>query len=307
MREGFSYGGQAVIEGVMMRGRDSVAIAVRKSPNEVILHTEKLRNLAKRYKILRLPIIRGCLALVDSLVLGIRSLNFSASVVADQQGASLGAKELVLTSVLAVTLTVGLFIALPAFVIRNVQTYIQSNVLLNLSEGAIKISFFILYIVAISVLKDIQRVFQYHGAEHKTINCYEAGEELSVENARNHSTVHARCGTNFLLIVFFTSVFIFSFFGRPPLLQRILIHIAILPLVAGVSYELIKRAGSSKAGPLIRTIAKPGLWLQALTTRQPDDSQIEVAIKALRAVLDAERPDQRVVDLTSARRRLGRA
>ncbi|HHV44101.1 MAG TPA: DUF1385 domain-containing protein [Firmicutes bacterium] len=284
----FSYGGQAVIEGVMMRGRRTMAIAVRNNNRDIVLNEETLQPLADKYPFLGWPIIRGAVSLVETLVISIKALNYSASVIAEDEGEELGTKELVLTMAMALLLTVGIFIVLPAFLLRFVQSHITSNVLLNVVEGLIKITLFVSYIALISQMADIRRVFQYHGAEHKTINCYEQGEELTLNNVRKHSPIHARCGTNFILIVFFTSIFIFSFFGRPPFLIRVLTHLAILPLVAGLSYEVIKLAGKKNANPLVRAVAKPGLLLQKLTTREPDDDQIMVAIRSLEAVLNQE-------------------
>lgn len=284
----FSYGGQAVIEGVMMRGRRTMAIAVRNNNRDIVLNEETLQPLADKYPFLGWPIIRGAVSLVETLVISIKALNYSASVIAEDEGEELGTKELVLTMAMALLLTVGIFIVLPAFLLRFVQSHITSNVLLNVVEGLIKITLFVSYIALISQMADIRRVFQYHGAEHKTINCYEQGEELTLNNVRKHSPIHARCGTNFILIVFFTSIFIFSFFGRPPFLIRVLTHLAILPFVAGLSYEVIKLAGKKNANPLVRAVAKPGLLLQKLTTREPDDDQIMVAIRSLEAVLNQE-------------------
>lgn len=283
----FSYGGQAVIEGVMMRGQYSSAIAVRKMDQTISVREDTLKPWSDRFPILKKPIIRGAVSLIETMIMGIKSLNYSASEYGGEEE-QLTTKEIVLTMGFAVVLTVALFIVLPAFIIRFIQGMISSNILLNLTEGLIKITFFVLYIIGISWMEDIQRVFQYHGAEHKSINCYEAGKELTVENVAEHSRIHARCGTNFLLIVLFTSVFIFSFFGRPPFLQRILIHLAIMPLVAGVSYEIIRKAGQNDSHPVFKWIAKPGMLLQHFTTREPDHTQIEVAIKALNTVLDRD-------------------
>ena len=280
----FNYGGQAVIEGVMMRGQYSSAIAVRKMDQTISVLEQELKPWSDRFPVLKKPILRGAVALIETMIMGIKSLNYSAMEYGEEEE-QLTTKELILTMGFALVLTVALFIVLPAFLLRFVQSYISSNILLNLVEGLIKISFFVLYIAGISWMEDIKRVFAYHGAEHKTINCYEAGQELTVENVAKHSRVHARCGTNFLLIVLFTSVFVFSFFGRPPFLQRILIHLAIMPLVAGVSYELIRKAGQKDCHPIFRLLARPGMLLQGLTTKEPDHGQIEVAIRALEAVL----------------------
>lgn len=297
----FSYGGQAVIEGVMMRGRHHSAVAVRKMDQSITVLEENLKPWSDRFPLLKRPILRGAVALVESMVMGLRSLNYSASQFGEEEE-KLTTKELVLTMGFALILTVALFIVLPAFLLRVVQSRISSNLVVNLVEGVIKVSIFVIYILAISWMDDIKRVFAYHGAEHKAINCYEAGEELTPENVAGHSRVHARCGTNFLLIVLFTSVFVFSFFGRPPFIQRILIHLAIMPVVAGLSYELIRKAGQKDCHPVFKWAAKPGMLLQNLTTIEPDQSMIEVAIKALQTVLDkdASHPEtQKVIPFPS--------
>ncbi|NMB21149.1 MAG: DUF1385 domain-containing protein [Firmicutes bacterium] len=283
----FNYGGQAVIEGVMMRGQYHSAVAVRKTDQSITVLEQDLKPWSDRFPILKKPILRGAVALIESMVMGIGSLNYSASQFGEAEE-QLTTKELVLTMGFALVLTVALFIILPAFLLRFVQSHITSNVLVNLVEGLIKVSIFVIYILGISWMEDIKRVFAYHGAEHKTINCYEAGEELTVENVKKHSRVHARCGTNFILIVLFTSVFVFSFFGRPPFIQRILTHLAILPVVAGLSYELIRKAGQKDCHPIFKWVAKPGMLLQNLTTVEPDAKMIEVAIRALKTVLDKD-------------------
>lgn len=291
MGKRFSYGGQAVIEGVMMRGRQSLAIAVRRG-DDLVFHEEDLAPWALRYPVLGWPLVRGTVALLEAMVMGVKSLSFSASQFAEEEEEELTIKDMVLTIGFAFLLTVGLFIALPAYIIGFVQSAVTHNVVLNLIEGLIKTSFFVLYIIGISFMPDIRRVFEYHGAEHKTINCYEAGEPLTVENVAKYTTVHRRCGTNFMLIVLFTSVIVFSFFGRPPVVQRVLLHLVLLPVVAGISYELVRLAGRPNPPFWVEVIAAPGLLLQKLTTREPDAQQIEVAISALEAVL---RKDEAVV------------
>ena len=284
MGKRFSYGGQAVIEGVMMRGRQSLAIAVRRNDG-MVFHEEDLAPWAQRYPVLGWPLVRGTVALLEAMIMGVKSLSFSASQFAEEEEEELTTKDMVLTMGFALLLTVGLFIALPAYIIGLVQNSVHNNIALNLIEGLIKTSFFVLYILGISFMPDIRRVFEYHGAEHKTINCYEAGEPLLVDNVAKYTTVHRRCGTNFMLIVLFTSVFVFSFFGRPPIVQRILLHLALLPLVAGISYELVRLAGRPNPPFWVEIVAAPGLLLQKLTTREPDAEQIEVAIEALQVVL----------------------
>ncbi|NLJ81122.1 MAG: DUF1385 domain-containing protein [Firmicutes bacterium] len=280
----------------MMRGEYYSAIAVRKRDQTISVLEEKLHPWSDRFPLLKKPILRGAVVLIETMIMGIKSLSYSAGEFGEEEE-QLTTKEIVLTMGFALLLTVALFIVLPAYIIRLVEGFITSNILLNLVEGLIKITFFILYLFGISWMDDIKRVFEYHGAEHKSINCYEAGRELSVENVAKHSRIHARCGTNFLLVVLFTSIFVFSFFGRPPFLQRILIHLAIMPLVAGLSYELIRKAGSKDAHPIFKWLAKPGMLLQYLTTAEPDAQQIEVALKALAAVLekDGKHPERKKI------------
>ncbi len=284
----FNYGGQAVIEGIMMRGKHFWAIAVRKESDLVTIKHGPVQTLSSRFLLLGKPVIRGFVALVETLILGMRSLTYSANEFAQEEQEELTTRDLVLTFIVAIGLTIGFFVMLPAYIVRHLQTVVNSNILLNFYEGAIKISFFLLYIMGISWMKDIQRVFQYHGAEHQAINCYETDEELTIENVRAHSRIHARCGTNFILIVFFMSIFVFSFFGRPPFLQRILTHLAITPIVAGLSYEIIRKAGKTDCHPIFQLVALPGKGLQYLTTRVPDDGQIAVAIDALQTVMEKD-------------------
>ncbi|OUM96502.1 MAG: hypothetical protein BAA04_10975 [Firmicutes bacterium ZCTH02-B6] len=285
MKDSFFYGGQAVIEGVMMRGRQALAIGVRRPDGSIVVHEQALVPWSQRSAILRRPLLRGVVALAEALIIGIRALNFSAAQATDGEEEPLSAKEMAVSLGLAIAMTVGLFVVLPAFLIRFIQDVISHNLVLNLVEGLIKVSLFALYILAIGQMPDIKRVFQYHGAEHKAINCYEAGLPLTVDNVARQSIVHTRCGTNFILIVLLMSVFLFSFFGRPPFVERVLIHLLLLPVVAGLSYEIIRHAAKDNAWALVRWIATPGLWMQRLTTRPPEREQLEVAIAALERVL----------------------
>lgn len=282
------YGGQAVIEGVMMRGSDNISIAVRREDGEIATKQMLFDSWAKKFKILEAPFIRGVVSLFQSLILGMRALTFSANQFADEEE-ELTWWELITSIGTALVLSILLFVVIPASVIELVKAYIDSNLVLNLVEGVMKVSMLILYILSISRLNDIKRVFQYHGAEHKVIHNHESDLELSVENAKEFSTYHPRCGTNFLLIVMVVSILLFSFFGRPDLISRILIHIALLPIVAGVSYELIKKAGQKDALKLFKWAAVPGMYLQRLTTAEPDAEQLEVAIKSLESVMEEEK------------------
>ena len=287
MSNKFYYGGQAVIEGVMMRGKRYWAIAVRKTNSEVTLKHGDVQSITSKYPILGKPLIRGSVALIESLVMGMRSLTYSANQFAEEEEEELTTKDLVLTIAFAFLLTVGLFIMLPAFIIRNIQELITNDFVLNLLEGAIKISFFILYIIGISFMKDIRRYFSIMVLNTRRLTVMKPGR-TNVENVQKHSPIHARCGTNFMLIVLFMSAFIFTFFGRPPFLLRVGLHLAILPIVAGLSYEIIRKAGQDDCHPIFKWIAAPGKALQYLTTREPDGDQIEVAIEALKAVVEMD-------------------
>lgn len=289
------YGGQAVIEGVMMRGPEKLAIAVRKPDNEIVLAERPINSVTRKLPFLKLPLIRGTIMLFESLIIGIQALTFSANQAADGEEEELSNWELTLTVAVAMGLGILLFVVTPASVARLLYV-LKSATLIVFLEGLVRISIFLVYVLIISRMKDIQRVFQYHGAEHKVIHAYEAGEELSVANAQKYSTLHPRCGTSFLLIVMVIMIFLFSFIGKPPLLIRIALKIVLLPVVAGISYEIIKLSGKYARSPVMKIIIAPGLWLQKLTTREPDDGQVEVAIKALIAVLpDDEKKDCREV------------
>ncbi|MGE5584645.1 MAG: DUF1385 domain-containing protein [Bacillota bacterium] len=290
MSEEFFYGGQAVIEGVMMRGRRSIAIAVRRPDRAVAVNRQPIGTLTAKYPVLRLAFVRGTVAFVETLVVGIRALMFSADQAAGEgEEEKLKPWELTLTLLMSLAVFVALFIVLPNLVaVLVIQRWLHTAVGVNIAEGAFRILVFLGYIVAVSRLKDIERVFQYHGAEHKVIHSFEAGEDLVVENARRHSTLHPRCGTAFLLIVMVVMIVMFSLLGRPSLLVRIATRLALLPLVTGVSYEVIKLAGRRNPPRLVGLAIAPGLWLQRLTTREPDDAQLEVAIAALKDVLEAD-------------------
>ncbi|MCR5834135.1 MAG: DUF1385 domain-containing protein [Selenomonadaceae bacterium] len=275
-------GGQAVIEGVMMRGFGKVATAVRESDGNINVNVKPITSIADKYPVLKLPILRGAVNLFESLMLGMKSLSFSAQVAGDEDE-QLSDRELIVTIILAIALACGLFLALPTFAAKFFHTFTDDPFYLNLAEGFLRLAIFLIYLFAISRTKDIQRVFEYHGAEHKTIFCYEADLPLTVENVKKFPRLHPRCGTAFLLIVMLVSIFVFAFLGWPELWLRIVSRIILLPLVAGLSYEIIRFSARSK-NSVVRLATLPGLWLQYLTTREPDDSMIEVAIKSLEAV-----------------------
>ncbi len=277
-----NIGGQAVIEGVMMRNANAVATAVREPSGTITVKNEKIISIAERFPILKKPMLRGVVALGESLVVGLKALSYSAQMAGDE-GETLSDKEIVLTMIFSLCLTIVLFVIIPTAAAKYVHSAIKDPMLLNLAEGGLRMLIFFLYIYGISRMKDIKRVFQYHGAEHKTIHAYEAGMPLTVENVQKFSTLHPRCGTSFLLIVMIVSILMFAFLGWPDLWMRILSRIILLPVVAGISYEIIRYAGRSE-NKFVKFATLPGLWLQNLTTNEPDDEQVEVAIRALEEV-----------------------
>lgn len=287
-----AVGGQAVIEGVMMKGAEDVAIAVRKPDGEIVVSKEKLKG--NRKVISKIPILRGMYALIDSMVLGVKSLMYSAEFIEEEEEEKnkksskfdefLGNNIIWVSVVISIIFSVGFFILLPTVIVDVFKTITHNKLILNGIEGIVRIAIFLGYILSISKMKDIRRVFEYHGAEHKSIFCYEHGEELIVENVRKYGRLHPRCGTSFLFIVMIVSILLFSMFSWSGVLMRLLIRIVLIPVVAGISYEIIKWAGRSQS-KLARIVSMPGMWLQKLTTREPDDKQIEVAIEALKNVL----------------------
>lgn len=301
-----SIGGQAVIEGVMMRGPKEIAVAVRKADGEIVI--EKMPVKINKYKILKWPIIRGVVNFISSMVLGVRTLMFSADLYDIEEDEPtyepskfdqfieklFGNKDAVIYTsvVISLILAIGLFMVIPTFITKLIAGFVDNGIIKSLIEGIVKIAIFIGYLALVSMNKEIQRVFQYHGAEHKTIFCYEYGEELTVENARACGRLHPRCGTSFLIIVMIISIVLFSVIPWNNLGYRILIKLALLPVVAGLAYEFIKLAGRSD-NKIVQLISKPGLWLQKITTREPDDSQLEVAIASLKAVLTENREDDK--------------
>lgn len=287
----FQYGGQAVIEGVMMRGRNSLAVAVRKNNGEIIIKKDPVGSITKKYPVLKWPFIRGIIGLGESFGIGMKTLMFSADQYMEEEGeAKLSGWESALMITVALALTVVLFIVLPLFARSLFNKILFGQFWGNMIESTIRILILVGYVSAVSFLKDIQRVFAYHGAEHKVINTYEAKEDLTVDNARKHTTFHPRCGTSFLLFVVIISAILFSFLKYDTIWMRFATRLALLPVVAGISYEIIKFTGRRQNFFLWRWLSTPGFWLQRLTTREPDDAQLEVAINSLVAVLQEEAP-----------------
>lgn len=289
-------GGQAVIEGVMMRGSKGVAVAVRKESGEIVIKNEDTIPFTKRYPKLNIPFVRGIFVLIDSLRIGINALNFSASFFEDENEEpskidkwidnKFGDKSndilIGFTMIISFILSIVIFVGIPTGVASLFKKVVQSPVILNLVEAVLRIIILIVYMWGISKMKDIYRVFQYHGAEHKTIFCYEAEQELTVENVKKFSRYHPRCGTNFLFLIMFVSIFVFSFTGWGNFAERLAIRVVFIPIISGVTYEMIKWLGKADS-KLAHIVATPGMKLQELTTREPDESQIEVAIASLKA------------------------
>ena len=276
-------GGQAVIEGVMMKGPEKIATAVREPSGQITVRVEPVHSIGERYPIFKKPLLRGVIALGEALIYGLKALSFSAQA-AGEEGEELSTKEIALTMAAAFGLAVLLFVIVPTYAAKFIHSAVTDPRLLNLFEGVLRLGIFFAYVAAISSMADIRRVFQYHGAEHKTIFAYEAGIPLTVENIRPFGRLHPRCGTNFLLIVMLVSIFMFAFLGWPALWLRILSRVVMMPLVAGIAYEIIRFAGNHCDNPWVAFVMKPGLWLQYMTTREPSDDQIEVAIRALESV-----------------------
>lgn len=295
-------GGQAVIEGIMMRNKEKYAIAVRKPDKDIEVLVKEGKMLTEKHKWLDFPIIRGVFNFVASLVMGVSTISYSASFYddpeeqedtkADKIGKSIFKDRfesvlMAATVILSVLLAIGLFMLLPYYISRLLSSFVASKFLLNFIEGLLRVLIFLLYIVIISYSKDIKRTFMYHGAEHKCINCIEHGARLTVENVKHSSRFHKRCGTSFLFLVMFISVIFFIFIRVDNTVLQLVIRLLLIPVVAGVSYEIIRWAGKNDNG-FVNAISKPGLWLQKLTTKEPDEDMIEVAIKAVEAVFDVD-------------------
>lgn len=291
-------GGQAVLEGVMMKNGDKYAVAVRKPDGGIDFNVEDYPGVLAGNKLKKIPFVRGIFNFVDSMILGTRCLNYSAGFYEEEEEetevdkaldkVSGGNGEKVLTTlvtILSVALAVGIFIVLPYFLSGLLKDFIRNESLMAIIEGGIRIAIFILYILAISLMKDIRRLFMYHGAEHKCINCIEHGRPLTVRNVKRSSRQHKRCGTSFIFFVFIVSIVLFFFIRVDNTLQKVVLRILLIPVVAGISYEIIRLAGRSN-NLLIRILSAPGLLVQKLTTKEPDEQMIEVAITAVEAVFD---------------------
>lgn len=292
-------GGQAVLEGVMMKNKDDYAVAVRKPDGEIEVDVEVYRGAMHGSRLRKTPFVRGVFNFVDSMVLGMKIINYSASFYEDEEAketkldraldkVSGGRAESLLmgiTTVISIALAIGIFILLPYFLSSFLVQYVRNSSLLTIIEGGIRILIFLIYVVGISLMKDIHRLYQYHGAEHKCINCIEKGRPLTVHNVMRSSRIHRRCGTSFMVFVIFVSIILFFFIRVENPVYRILLRIALIPVIAGVSYEIIRLAGNSD-NFILKIISAPGMLLQRLTTKEPDERMAEVAIKSVEAVFD---------------------
>jgi uncharacterized protein YqhQ len=300
-----SYGGQAVLEGVMMRGPSNWSVAVRKPDGDIAHVSRHIESPMKRHVFARLPVVRGVVALGESLAIGFRALAISANYAAHEEGETdaeapreLSRTQLFFAFAVAIGFAIALFKVTPALITNWLP--IETTGYFVIVEGLIRVAIFILYLSLISLLPDLRRVFQYHAAEHKAINAYEAGDELEPERVQRYSLIHPRCGTAFLLWVMVIAIFVFALFGRPVWYWLIATRILLLPVIAGIAYELIRFAGQHTGNRLLMALLAPGLWLQRLTTRKPTLDQIEVSIRALREVLTLEgrlTPEERKVEV----------
>ena len=282
-----TYGGQAVLEGVMIRGQRYVSVAVRRPDGGIAIRCTPLNPLFTG-RLRRLPMVRGVLVLIESLTLGMRALSYSASVGMDLEGEELGKGTVAVMVGSALLFVIGIFFLVPVFASKPLEGALGSDILSNVVEGVIRLVMFLGYIALIGRIGDIRRVFMYHGAEHMTVHARERGEALAVENVRRHPTAHPRCGTAFLLVVMVVAVAVFAFVGREPLWWLIASRVVLIPVIAAASYEVIRLGGRHPRHLLVRLINGPSLALQALTTRQPQEDQIEIAIAAMRHTIEAD-------------------
>ena len=289
------YGGQAVLEGVMMRGQKHMATAVRRPNGSIVVNTETLSSLySGRWR--KMPLARGVITLIESLVLGIKTMMYSANIAMEEEKEKVSGGTMWGTMLIGIVVAVALFFLAPLFITR--QFNIESPIVFNLVEGVIRVGIFIAYLKVVGIMKDVRRTFEYHGAEHKAVNAHENGSPLEVEHVRRYSTAHVRCGTSFLFLVLIIAIIAFALVGKPTLWVMVLSRIILVPVIVAVSYEAIYFAGRHANNMFTRAILAPGLWLQSLSTRQPDDRQIEVAIAALKEVIAADEP-QTVPSLTT--------
>jgi uncharacterized protein YqhQ len=299
MAKKFYYGGQAVMEGVMMRGQKTMVTAVRRPGGGLALDAKPLSGFySGRWR--RMPLVRGVIVLIETLVLGIRSLLYSANVSLEEEKAEISGWFVWLLLLVSVGIAVVLFFMAPLFLANLIKPYITSAIVFSLVEGLIRVAIFVLYLWLISMVPDIKRYFAYHGAEHKSINAYEAGVSLEVEAVKKYGTAHRRCGTSFLFVVLVIAIIVFALVGLPSLGLLVLSRILLVPVIAALGYEVIYFTANHADNPVVRALSVPGLWLQSMTTREPTDDQLEVALAALGQAIEIDQAEETAQPSTSA-------
>ena len=278
-------GGQAVIEGVMMRHGNRIAVAVRTPAKDIVIKEQDYVPFTKRYPMLGIRVVRGSVTLVEMMVLGIKTLLYSAEIAMPEGEKKPQGWEIALSLCLSFSMALTLFVLIPAYCFAFLRDFIENTILLNIVEGIIRLGIFLTFLTTTLLMEDMRRVFMYHGAEHKTVFAWEHGQELTIENIKHFSTRHPRCGTSFILVVFVISILVFSLLGRPDFLMRVAYKLSLFPIIAGISYEIIRFSGKHKDKGWVQMISWPGLLLQKITTREPTDDQIEVAVAAMKKVI----------------------
>jgi len=293
MTKGFNYGGQAVIEGVMIRGQKAVVTVVRRPGGGLIIQTKPLASIYTGW-MRRTPLMRGIIVLIEAMVIGIKSLLYSANVALEEEEEEISGKTVWAMIAIALVVAVVLFLIIPLFLTRTINPYISSSLVFHLIEGFVRLAIFIAYLKLVGLMPDIKRVFSYHGAEHKAVNAYEAGVPLEVAEVSKYSTAHMRCGTSFIFVVLCIAIIVFALIGRQALWLMILWRVLLIPVIAAIGYEIIYFGARHIKNVAVRVVLAPGLWLQALTTKEPDDSQLEVALSALKKAVEMDQLEEAV-------------
>ena len=287
----FNYGGQAVIEGVMMRGRKAMVTAVRRPSGDININAETLSSIYTG-RLRKVPLVRGIIVLIETLALGIKTLLYSANIALEEEEEKISGRSLWGLVAVTMVLAIGIFFVVPLFITRAFNSYLPSSIAFNLVDGVIRLAFFLAYLKIITFVPDIKRVFAYHGAEHMTVNAYENGMPLEVEAIKKYGTAHVRCGTSFLFVVMIIAIVVFALIGKPSLPVMITSRVILIPVIAAIGYEVTQFSSRHTGNSIVRAFMAPGMWLQSMTTRQPDDSQLEVAIEALKGAVEADRLEE---------------
>jgi uncharacterized protein YqhQ len=293
----YNYGGQAVIEGVMIRGRTSMVTAVRRPNNEINVDVKPLSSATSTIR--RIPLVRGVVVLIEAMVLGIQSLMHSANISMEEEDVKLSKGAIMGMMLVSAVLVIALFFMAPLFLTKWLNNYIPTSLVFNIVEGVIRIAIFLVYLKAISYMNDIKRVFSYHGAEHKAVNAYEAGVPMEVDAIKSYSRAHVRCGTSFLFFVLVIAIIVFTFVGRQDMWLMVVSRIVLIPVIMGLGYELIYFGAKHTKNWLIKILLTPGLWLQSLTTGEPDDKQLEVAIAAMNKAVEVDKAEEATHEASS--------